>query len=191
MRLIAVGLPLLALVLMIGRAEWHLRNADTWLLPIEGYDPRDPLRGHYLIFRLRLDRVEASSAAPVCAVDDPNCCFCLAPGAELDGLGFAAEMTRAPCDRAIQECRAFVRAQPLEALDRYYIPEADRFDLQQRLWDATARGAAYLEVAVDDEGRPAIRRLLVDGEPLLSATSLRPTTEPAPMIDPGERPPAP
>ena len=176
MRLVAVALPLLALVLMIGRAELHLRHADSWLLPIEGYDPRDPLRGHYLVFRLRLDRLEAATASPACALEDPDCCFCLAPGAVVPGVGFETELTRAPCDEAIQQCTAFVRSAPLQALDRYYIPESDRFDLQRRLWDATARDAAFLEVAIDDAGRPAIRRLLVDGAPLLDTPPPKPVT---------------
>ena len=75
---------------------------------------------------------------------------------------------------------ALARTAPLRALDRFYIPEASRIELQQLLWDAAARDAAHLEIAVDRAGQPAIRRLLVDGVELLEAEA------PPRPVDPGD-----
>lgn len=49
--LMALSLPVAGLLLGIGVNESRLRHADHWRLPIEGYDPRDLLRGHYIRFR--------------------------------------------------------------------------------------------------------------------------------------------
>jgi uncharacterized membrane-anchored protein len=48
--LVAVALPLLAIVLGIVRAERFLGRTRDFVLEIGGYDPRDLLRGHYLQF---------------------------------------------------------------------------------------------------------------------------------------------
>ena len=52
LQIVAVVLPIVLLVGMIGRAEWQLANSETWHFAIRGYDPRDLLRGHYMRFRL-------------------------------------------------------------------------------------------------------------------------------------------
>jgi hypothetical protein len=47
---IALLLPLVGLGAGIARQEAALDGASRWVIPIEGYDPRDPLRGQYLQF---------------------------------------------------------------------------------------------------------------------------------------------
>lgn len=47
---LALALPVVVLGLMIGLHQQALSTATDWRIPISGYDPRDPLRGHYLRF---------------------------------------------------------------------------------------------------------------------------------------------
>lgn len=69
---LAVLLPLAGLATGIVRQEIEQSRAVTWIIPVEGFDPRDPLRGHYIRFRYRWT-VEGDS--PLC--DKGLCRICL------------------------------------------------------------------------------------------------------------------
>jgi hypothetical protein len=47
---LALLLPLVGLAASIGVREAALAGSTEWRIPITGYDPRDPLRGHYINF---------------------------------------------------------------------------------------------------------------------------------------------
>ena len=49
--LLALVLPLVGLAGMWASTERWSRQGTDWLVPVEGYDPRDLLRGHYVQFR--------------------------------------------------------------------------------------------------------------------------------------------
>lgn len=49
--LAAIALPLVGLAGMWASTEQWSRQGTDWLVPVEGYDPRDLLRGHYVQFR--------------------------------------------------------------------------------------------------------------------------------------------
>ena len=85
---IAVILPIALLVVMIGRAEWQLEHSQTWHFAIRGYDPRDLLRGHYLRFNLA---VQATGTSEACGISDPDCCYCLSEGPQLEANATVAE----------------------------------------------------------------------------------------------------
>lgn len=44
-------LPFAGIAAGIVRNEIALASAQTWVIPVTGFDPRDPLRGHYIAFR--------------------------------------------------------------------------------------------------------------------------------------------
>lgn len=48
--LLALLLPLLVLGGNILRHQFNLAGAAEWRIPVSGYDPRDPLRGHFIRF---------------------------------------------------------------------------------------------------------------------------------------------
>lgn len=48
--LAAVALPVMGTLAGIAVREQALRGATEWRIPVTGYDPRDPLRGHYIAF---------------------------------------------------------------------------------------------------------------------------------------------
>lgn len=67
-------LPLVGLAGGIVRQQAALDGATRWILPISGYDPRDPLRGQFLRFSYDW-QVEGDAAA--CAAP-AGCALCLA-----------------------------------------------------------------------------------------------------------------
>jgi len=156
--LLAVGLPVIAIVLGIVRAEWTFRHGRDFVFEIGGYDPRDLLRGHYLLFQLRVD---PQAVREPCEDDAAQpCCLCLTRGVG-DRVTSAERATcataRADCDGALQITDA-IRAV------RYYVPEAQAADLERRLRDAAQREAALAVVSIDADGRGHVRELQIDGE---------------------------
>ncbi len=157
--LVAVTLPLLAIVLGIVRAELFMRRARDFVFEIAGYDPRDLLRGHYLQFTLRVE--EPLDVREPCNDDaEVLCCLCLTRS---EGVAHAERATcataRAQCDGAL-EMRSVGRAY------RYYVPEEDAAELEQRLREAMQGRAAHAVVAIDAEGNLRVRELRIDGEPI-------------------------
>ena len=156
--LLAVALPVIAIVLGIARAEWTFRHGRDFVFEIGGYDPRDLLRGHYLLFQLRVD---PQAVREPCEDEGPEpCCLCLTRG-EGDRVTSAERATcataRADCDGALQITDA-IRAV------RYYVPEAQAADLERRLREAAQREAALAVVSIDADGNGRVRELQIDGE---------------------------
>ncbi len=69
---LALALPLAGLVLSIAAREAGLSGASEWRIPIAGYDPRDPIRGRFIMFRY--DWRVAGNAADC---NDAVCTLCL------------------------------------------------------------------------------------------------------------------
>jgi hypothetical protein len=171
---IALLLPVLLLGFIVGQAEWRLAHSKTWLFAMEGYDPRDLLRGHYLRFQLSVATAQVGAS---CTRDDPDCCYCLAPGETIGDAGVIAEATVVSCAEAVERCEDFVRARPLLALDRFYIPEDNRRAFEDSLQAATAKGAAHLAVAVAGDGSPMISGVWVNGVPIATEVLERESSE--------------
>ena len=128
----------------------RLRGVQV-LLPVEGYDPRDLLSGHYVRFRLVAEREAAALGAS--AVD-----YCLE---ERDGRHHVTRPRQAPGD-----CALFLRAvQPLGP--RFGV---ERFYIDERRADAVAvvsPGAdTYLRARLGRDGRVHPIDLVIAGRPI-------------------------
>jgi hypothetical protein len=158
--LVAVSLPLLAIVLGIVRAERFLGRTRDFVFEIGGYDPRDLLRGHYLQFTLRAEPLPVREPC----VDEPagTCCLCVTR-TEPDQV---STIERATCSTARAACDAALPLGVLVRPFRYYVPEGRAAELEQRIHDARQRQAARAVVAVGAEGDVQVRELLVDGQPI-------------------------
>lgn len=161
--LIAVLIPVLGLVALVGRAEYAARHGPTWTIPIEGYDPRDLLRGRYLQYRFAFDWQGENTCGPdsesgLGRDPEPGCCLCLTRSTA-DGVDPPVRQTW--CGEAEDLCDGALRAEDVVPPLRYYVPEERALELERALRD---RDAA-LELRIDPEGRPAIRELLLDGRP--------------------------
>lgn len=137
------------------REERGVRGARLQF-PIEGYDPRDLLSGHYVRFKL----VAEDEAQAIGAAD----AYCLS-----ENTG-PLHLTRARA--AGDDCRPFLGVQagpssPGRPALRFGV---DRFYLDERKAGAAARIRAgpktWLEATVDAEGRLHPVDLVVDGKSL-------------------------
>lgn len=75
----ALALPLTALAIGIALNSAALSRASEWVIPVEGYDPRAPLRGQFIRFRYDW---HAEGDAGLCSAG--TCQLCL-KGAPPDG----------------------------------------------------------------------------------------------------------
>src|SRR6185369_15108301 len=161
---VAVVLPLIVLALGMVRAERHLGENRRWIFEATGYDPRDLLRGHYIIYRLALDETDpAFQDAEQCRDDSGDrCCLCLSA----ETPGGPTKVQRTTCEFAYGRCEGALQSQYLSELQRYYIPEERAAEITRLFQDASREHRAQLVVAVDKSGRPQIDTLLVDDIPI-------------------------
>lgn len=147
-------LPIVAVALLIGRAELVVQGGTEWAVPIGGYDPRDLLRGHYLRYRLTW-QVESDG----CGGDPASCCYCLwdagARGAHKEpAVSLISCADRAPCE-------SYFPKQRIDDLEKFYIPEGEGARLER----AIREKPAALLIGVSKRGQVVVKDLLLDGRP--------------------------
>jgi uncharacterized membrane-anchored protein len=144
----------------IASLEWSRRSASV-RLPIEGYDPRDLLSGHYVRFRLVAEREATELMGPQRTELDENATlrFCL----EVRG-GLLHVKRRHEID---DTCQPFLAGQ---WRDGRLQTGADRFYVDERRADEVAwvEGApdTYVVATLDGAGRPGVVDLVVKGKSL-------------------------
>ncbi|MEZ4287912.1 MAG: GDYXXLXY domain-containing protein [Polyangiales bacterium] len=169
----ALVLPLAVIGISVFQYERMLQDGTVWEFAIDGYDPRDLLRGHYLEFRIatnHLDDNDELRSKMDSGSGVSNNCFCLRRS---DDKTIATDMG---CSSAKQECDAFVKRDLLDEINRYYIAEARVDEFEKLLQDAARENRATIAVRIDNEGTPTIESLLIDGTPIESLRSSAPPT---------------
>lgn len=156
-RMLGLALPVLGIGLGIVRAELQLARAQRFVLPIAGFDPRDPLHGHYLAYRLLLGAAHDPS---VCADDAPGCSLCLRRSLGYD----PSPVERLAGGSGPETCDARLPVAALATLQRFYIPEARADELTRKLRDAALDGQARLVIAIDASGTARPVALWLAGE---------------------------
>lgn len=146
----ALAVPIIALA---GLTIWkssirHLGQELT--LPIRGYDPRDLLSGHYLIFTVDY------GVQNLCAeVRDPA-----QPQESWVCLGGEKKWS----SREPERCRPRIRGRcdggRFEAgIERFYVPQEKARSLEKLV----QKGSASIVLAISELGRAQIKDLLIDG----------------------------
>jgi hypothetical protein len=107
-------------------AMWLASTGPTYLVPIEGYDPRHPVAGHYLAFNYRWNVPERDPDEPVFLQlgfdpDAPPSCLCFPDPASGD---VDPEVRVVPCGD-VAACFASVSVDAAMGGARFYVPEAD------------------------------------------------------------------
>jgi uncharacterized membrane-anchored protein len=147
---IALLIPIVALALNAYLKSMQRASGEEVVLPIEGFDPRDLLSGHYLTYRIDYGLEQG------CSEHNVPASICLRP---LRGLY--------PQGSLPEDCTLFIKgrcddnAAFMAGIERFYIPEESAQVLEQKVQDK--RGAVVL--SVDRQGNAAIRDLLLDGKP--------------------------
>lgn len=142
----AVLLPLVPVLFGVVRAEWRLRAGTTWFFDVQGYDPRDLLRGRYLQFSTDLHVTERGCSGA------PSCCYCLTRV----GDRIPPRRAEMDCPRARSACDGFAARKEIDRVQRFYVSEARVQDAERLLRQHAARSTARVEVVIDDDGMPQI-----------------------------------
>lgn len=127
-------------------------------IPIDGYDPRDILSGHYLIYRLGFNHREH------CNYDRNPVYLCLNPDPSGDELHDREISYLAPFPS--EDCKAVLKGRCengrfLAGIERFYIPEEYAGNLDR----VVRSGKGKIVVAIDQRGNAAIKDLLINDEP--------------------------
>lgn len=168
---LTVGLMLTFLVLEAGRYAVRREVGQSVRLAVVPVDPRSLFMGQYMNLSFDVSQLEPSlfdspvqpgqvawvglrpgepSATPVRATLRP-------PRPPRDGLVYLRGKVQ---DTSSETVRMEY------GIERYYIPETRQQDVID-IWNRRGAGSTVvLEAALDSSGQAAIKRLLVDGEPL-------------------------
>jgi uncharacterized membrane-anchored protein len=162
--------PILALSGLSLLHEYNRSTGVTWTVPITGYDPRDLLSGHYLLFRYEWN-LAADSLAGTCIGSD--CALCAQ-----DPSVFNPVLTRIKREDAPAACASYISGSSTsdgvfaiggtsDGLTRYYVPESEADRLQRLLTinDGTAPEFS-VGLRVTKGGSAYIETLYIDDVPL-------------------------
>ncbi len=146
---LALALPFLVYVGSIGLAEAKRRGAPRIEVKIEGFDPRDPFRGHYLEYRLAVEEWGGAQSYRSHA-----CVGAPAPRARqvyLHDGGIAPE-----------ECEMQLPVEFVHEPHRFYVQQDRGRELEEALRD----GRASVHLRVVSPRQVMVEQLLVDGKPI-------------------------
>lgn len=159
MALAAYALPLIGLSAMWASTEqWHRQGTD-WLVPVEGYDPRDLLRGHYVQFQYQWPGAELAQPD----FDAPTAPEGYAFGACLVGSAprlerverLADEAARARCPHYLANEGSGIYGTPdLPRNGRLYVAQTAGNALERQLGDTAVQGMIRVRLREDGSVTP-------------------------------------
>lgn len=149
------ALPLLGFMAGIGKAEAERMGAPRYELAIEGYDPRDLVRGNYLLYRF-VQKAEQLTPEEESAISyDDQLIACVVGSGKVKELALGHE-SRRPASCKITLSTAFV-----EREHRFYV-QSDKGQVLER---AVRAQRASVIVVVPRGAEPEVEKLLIDGKP--------------------------
>jgi hypothetical protein len=157
----ALLLPIVALMLLVARAEYVVRSGRRWQVRITGYDPRDIVSGQFLRYRIAWDW-EGGAEPRLASCPDGACALCLnrRPG---DSAAIPEPRVRRAASSDVGGCDSFFPTEAEEKLHRYYIPEGMGGKLEEALRDRSRQ--VSLQLSISRAGKVAVTELLIDGAP--------------------------
>lgn len=167
--LVCLALPFLAMGFMVATNQAGLSADDEYRLEIEGYDPRDLLRGHFLIFRYKWPD-NADDIADGTFEHENQVCACLSGNPQKPDVHFEkcapASSSSPTCNKPILMADWVSRwtLQPDESLRQFYIPEQHARMLEDML--RSNRHKFEVGLVPQGEGKGRVKELYIDGIPL-------------------------
>lgn len=166
--LLCLALPFVAMLGMVALNHNNVHGYDEYRFQIEGYDPRDLLKGHFLIFRYKwpvgtVNRFDDSSYPRTGKV-----CACISGESHNPRVQFDSCTAQGkPHCAATVEVSGWASGtglQPPEALRQFYIPEQEAPMLEKAL----RSGKRTFEVSLVPRGRgeAQLKELYIDGMPM-------------------------
>ena len=148
MLVIALAIPIMALATLTAYKKYVLSFGTEVVLPIIGYDPRDLLAGHYLIYRIDY------GVENICAANlgQQTGYVCLEPKM----FSFSEPDS---CKKLIAgEC---INGRFEAGIEKYYVPQEKAKDLEAQVQSKTAS----IVLSLTRGGQAQVKDLLVDGQP--------------------------
>lgn len=163
--LLALLLPLAGLAALWGWTHYRAGQGTEWQVPVQGYDPRDLLRGHYITFRYDWPGLEAGADLTF----QPDLCI----------EGTAPVIRRVQARAAFDGppprtgCRQFVRRSDRFGLDQgiLYVPQDKAAGLEEKLRDPRLQGMVTIRVRDDGHITPLRMDFRPRSEPLAGPAS--------------------
>jgi hypothetical protein len=139
LRAVALALPLIGLAAAWAVSHHRGQQGTDWEVPVQGYDPRDLLRGHYIVFQYEWPGLDDDD------VPGPGRMLCLE--------GTAPRIDSVEVVPLGTDCPRPLRAAPGDTMlaGKLYIPQDKARGLEEQLADPALRGIVRLRVR--DNGR--------------------------------------
>lgn len=144
--LMALIVPIVALAFLVGYKEYTLSTGREITLPITGYDPRDLLSGHYLIYRVNY------GVKGICNNNGHS------------KVGYVCLNPKVFTYHWPDNCHLMIRGvcrydQFNAGIERYYVPEEEA----KRLEDLVRSNKASILLSVLRNGKAQVKDLLING----------------------------
>jgi uncharacterized membrane-anchored protein len=151
--ILALLIPILFLLLNVIHKQYLSTTGTVVTLPVEGFDPRDLLSGHYVEYRVKYE----TSNSCYDVVENhvfQKLALCLQP----ERMLYTVEDLPASCKHyLLGQCQG---ENFIAGIERFYIPDEYATELDQKLRDE----AGSIEVSVSNNGSGIVKSLLIDGE---------------------------
>lgn len=139
-------IPILALAALVAYKRHILTTGREVVLPIEGYDPRDLLAGHYLTYTVNYG-VEG-----------------LCQGSQEPSPAYVCLSTHTSSQMVPENCSLYIRGRCergrfLAGVERYYVPQSSALELEQKVRDKKAS----VVISVTPLGEAQVKDLWIDG----------------------------
>ena len=147
--IIALLIPILFLLGFTIKNQLALSHGKEFSLPVEGFDPRDLIAGHYLIYRVNYGGV------PKCSVGQKLSYVCLDPYGDYASLK--------PEDGS---CKLFIKGSCeyggfSAGIEKFYIPE----EFSRELTSKIVNHKGKILISVSKSGDAIIKDLLIENCP--------------------------
>lgn len=134
-----LAVPLLGLAGLWLNTDRAGRQGTEWDVPIQGYDPRDLLQGHYVEFRYDWPSFDPKPDQSGYGFDG----LCL--------IGAPPVLERVEVDA--KPCTALIRKEDQHG-GRLYASQAEALRLQKELWDQRQQGVVRIRLRPDGRAIP-------------------------------------
>jgi hypothetical protein len=151
-------LPILVLGAWTLRLRWQGTSGVTVELPVEGFDPRDPISGHYVTYRLAMglhDPCRPGSEGLIHRQEDRCLCFDAKAQPEPNWAGSCADK---PLDCSLYLKGVCQWSGFMVGVERYYIPEADS------AWLKVVPPKSRVRLTLTGSGKALVKDFLPEGQ---------------------------
>lgn len=144
LRLASLILPLLGLAALWGLSDYQSRQGSEWEVSIDGYDPRDLLRGHYVEFTYGWDGLEdgignGAPPARLCLEGTP-------PGPP---IALLVEGSFNDCEYPVEADFGGVYGAQSLIRGRLYVGQERALELQEQLLDPDLQGVVRIRLGTN------------------------------------------